>query len=82
MTYYETFPIDTPKDKRRQHGVGDIFANQVECLKCGDLIRSKHRHDFVWCSCRSVAVDGGSQYGRIVGERENWADRSIPYLDV
>lgn len=44
-----------------------IIRNSVRCRKCGDEIESKHRHDFVWCSCRSVAVDGGKDYLRRVG---------------
>lgn len=24
---------------------------KVKCLNCGDIIQSKHRHDFVACSC-------------------------------
>lgn len=39
-----------------------IVKNAVKCLNCGDVIESKHRHDFVWCSCQSVAVDGGKDY--------------------
>ena len=39
-----------------------IKTNRVKCLKCGDIIESKHRHDFVFCSCGSVAVDGGTAY--------------------
>jgi len=39
-----------------------IIRNSAKCLKCGDEIESKHRHDFVWCSCKSVAVDGGKAY--------------------
>ena len=39
-----------------------IIRNRIKCLKCGDIIESKHRHDFVWCSCGSCAVDGGTLY--------------------
>jgi len=40
----------------------------VKCLKCGDEIYSRARHDFRWCSCHSVAVDGGRDYTKICGE--------------
>lgn len=40
--------------------------NAVKCLKCNDIIQSKHRHDFVWCSCGNVAVDGGNDYKKRV----------------
>lgn len=39
-----------------------IIKNKIRCNSCGDEIESKHRHDFVWCSCGRVAVDGGHDY--------------------
>ena len=39
-----------------------LVINRAKCLKCGDIITSEHRHDFKWCSCKSLAVDGGSAY--------------------
>ena len=39
-----------------------IRTNKVRCKHCGDVIESKHRHDFVWCKCGKVAVDGGLSY--------------------
>src|SRR5262245_30845145 len=28
-----------------------ITRNAAECLECGDVIESRHRHDFVRCKC-------------------------------
>ncbi len=28
-----------------------IYKNSAQCRNCGDEIESKHRHDFVVCSC-------------------------------
>lgn len=53
-----------------------IIKNAAECLICGDVIESKHRHDFVWCSCRSIAVDGGRDYLKRIGDRENCKELS------
>ena len=39
--------------------------------KCKDIIESKHVHDFKWCSCKSIAVDGGLEYLRRVGNLED-----------
>lgn len=39
-----------------------IISNKVRCKHYGDVIESKHRHDFVWCKCGKVAVDGGKSY--------------------
>ena len=39
-----------------------IIRNSVKCLKCNEEIESTHRHDFKFCSCGNVAVDGGKDY--------------------
>lgn len=39
-----------------------ILENKVRCTLCGDVIVSKHRHDFQTCSCGMVSVDGGTDY--------------------
>ena len=44
------------------------MGTKIKCLKCGDIIESKHRHDFVSCSCGTCAVDGGDEYLRIIGD--------------
>lgn len=41
-----------------------ILKNAIKCKHCGDVIESKTRHDFVWCSCESCFVDGGYDYLR------------------
>lgn len=43
----------------------------VVCLKCGDFIWSRARHDFHWCSCQSTAIDGGFDYMRVCGDLKN-----------
>ena len=55
-----------------------LIKNQIKCLKCGDIIVSKHRHDFVTCSCGNVSVDGGSDYCRVsFEEKDTWVDISV-----
>jgi hypothetical protein len=44
------------------------IRNRARCLKCGDIIESKHRHDFVSCSCGTIFVDGGNEYWRYGGD--------------
>lgn len=50
-----------------------IIRNRAQCENCGDIIESKHRHDFVHCSCfdeyddhplHGIYVDGGTDYLR------------------
>lgn len=43
-------------------------VNAALCRMCGDLVISRHRHDFVECGCGSIAVDGGRDYSRRVGD--------------
>lgn len=41
-----------------------IIKNAIRCNLCGDIIISESTHDFKCCSCKSVAVDGGTDYLR------------------
>lgn len=53
-----------------------IITNKIRCKKCGDVIESTHRHDFKFCKCGAVAVDGGKDYLRRCGNREDWEELS------
>ena len=39
-----------------------IIRNRIHCKRCGDVIESKSRHDFVTCRCGACSVDGGHDY--------------------
>lgn len=47
-------------------GLRRIIRNQARCNQCKDIIESEDRHDFKWCSCGNLAVDGGHDYLRRV----------------
>ena len=52
-----------------------IIKNSAKCKKCGDVIESKHRHDFVSCKCGAIAVDGGTDYIRwVFSDRDDIED--------
>lgn len=54
---------------RKEPGMaGRITRNAVKCLNCNEIIESVHRHHFVSCPCGSIAVDGGCEYLRRVGD--------------
>ena len=53
-----------------------ILHNRIRCKKCGEVIESFTVHDFKWCSCGSVAVDGGKDYLRRCGNRVDFEDLS------
>ena len=44
-----------------------MTKNSVRCLTCDETIESKHRHDFVECSCVAIFVDGGLDCARLGG---------------
>jgi len=62
VDYHDFTSKDMPKVERNQLGVGDIWINAAECPQCGEVVRSRNRHDFRYCQCGTLAVDGGSFY--------------------
>lgn len=54
-----------------------IRKNRIRCRKCGDVIESCHRHDRKYCSCRSVAVDGGKEKLIRMGESADYIDLTL-----
>jgi hypothetical protein len=44
-----------------------IVSNKAKCKTCGDVIESKHVHDYVNCKCGAIAVDGGKDYLKRAG---------------
>lgn len=49
-----------------------LLRNAIRCKKCGDTIESKSVHHFVQCTCKSVGVDGGLEYNRIMGDQTEY----------
>ena len=41
-----------------------IISNKAKCRLCGDIVESKHRHDWQTCSCGAIFIDGGHEYLR------------------
>lgn len=54
-----------------------IIRNAIRCNLCDDEIESKTVHDFVWCKCGACAVDGGHEYLKRCGKRENITELSV-----
>lgn len=48
-----------------------LKRNAVQCLVCGYIIESTHRHDNKRCKCGNAMVDGGLEYLRY-GTRDGW----------
>lgn len=51
-----------------------IKRNAIKCNHCGQIIESKYTHDFLFCGCRRCAVDGGKEYLRRVGNKDDWTE--------
>lgn len=54
-----------------------ILVNKIRCNLCGDEIESTSVHDFKWCKCGAVAVDGGHEYMKRCGNPEDITELSI-----
>lgn len=53
-----------------------LKTNKLQCNNCKDIIESKYTHDFKYCKCGAIAVDGGLSYLRRVGTIYNYTDLS------
>ena len=63
--------MNSEKSKAKDLSDKKILVNKIQCKKCKDIIESKYVHDFKWCVCRNIAVDGGLEYLRRVGNLED-----------
>lgn len=50
-----------------------LVHNSITCLNCGEVIVSRHRHDFQRCNCpNGTFIDGGLEpFGRFGGKDLN-----------
>ena len=53
--------------------------NKARCKNCGDVLHSKHRHDWVCCRCfrntdgrTGIFIDGGDDYCRVGGNPDHY----------
>jgi hypothetical protein len=58
-----------------------MIITGIQCKKCNYIIYSRARHDFRWCPCETVAVDGGRDYLKITGNPEDYETCQI-YVDA
>lgn len=50
------------------NGLEQIVLSTATCKKCGDVLFSRHRHEFVMCTCdNKTMLDGGTDYQRYGG---------------
>lgn len=51
--------------------------NAIKCPVCKDTIYSRARHDFRYCSCKAVSIDGGLDYQKV-----SWDDKISNFEDI
>lgn len=54
-----------------------IYFNKAQCKKCGSVITSESINRMVRCNCGSIAVDGGYEYIRRIGNLDDIIELSI-----
>ena len=50
------------------------LTNKIKCINCGDILESKTPNDFKRCSCGKVAIDGGHEYLKRIGNEEDYIE--------
>lgn len=68
VDYQDLVNKHTPPETRKKLRIGDIWSNEIECTKCGDVVRSRNEHDYRHCKCGESAIDGGSWEVRVKGK--------------
>ena len=61
----------------------EIISNKIKCKKCGDVIESKSTNDLKRCSCGAVAVDGGKEYLKRLGNEKDYEElrEALDYIN-
>ena len=60
-----------------------LTRNAVKCLVCNSVLESRHRHDYVQCSCpNEVATDGGLDYQRISAIDLDLVENLCEYVEM
>lgn len=62
--YQDFVNINSTPEVRDFYFIGDIWSNEIMCIECRDIVRSKNKHDHRACKCGLSWVDGGSHYQR------------------
>ena len=62
---------------KSMNGLEQIVYSTATCKKCGDVLVSMHRHDYVTCGCdNKTMLDGGTDYQRYGGADLDLVDLS------
>lgn len=53
-----------------------IIRNKIKCKCYGKVLESESRHDFKFCTCGKVVIDGGHFYLKRSGNPNDWIELS------
>ncbi len=53
-----------------------LLINRAMCNACREVVESKHRHDFKYCGCGQMHVDGGLAYTKRGYKAEGFTELS------
>jgi len=71
-------PVIDPDDYYSKIDKEVILRNSAICALCGDMLRSRHQHDYKSCRCGEISIDGGNAYlKRSAKNLDNIIDTSI-----
>lgn len=60
-----------------------LTRNAIKCLQCNTVLESKHRHDYVQCSCSNeAATDGGLAYQRVLAVDLDLVENLCEYVEM
>lgn len=66
--------LKVQEDMRKEvkNGTAPNPGPKVKCKQCGDIIQSGFRWDMTWCKGKHIAIDGGGEYLKCVGNPEDF----------
>lgn len=60
-----------------------LTRNAIKCLVCNTVLESKHRHNYVQCSCpNEVSTDGGLVYQRVSAKDLDLVENLCEYVEM
>ena len=48
------------------------MQDSIKCLVSGRYISVDTNYEYIPCACGAIAVDGGPEYVRVIGQKDNW----------
>lgn len=62
--------LTIPSANLKHSIINEKDAPKLKCPACKKFVYSLNRHDFQWCPCGKLALDGGFNYQRVMAQPE------------